>query len=158
MSRGERQTVREGSQVKVTDLRERFRTASKPGKPAKPAKHAPKPHVRNHAANEPPAPKSGRPRSAEESDMLDARMEKAERVSQVQHTTSLLKSKPKNNRALEYKEKKKSGLVLQLVLVVAVAGAVTIALDPTILPREVRTLDWDGMKYQVELFLQNVTG
>jgi hypothetical protein len=85
-------------------------------------------------------------------------MEKAERLSQVQHTTSLLKSKPKNNRVKEYKERKKSGLVLQLVLVVVVVGAVAIALDPTILPHEVRTLDWDGMKYQVELFLQNLTG
>jgi len=157
MSRGERQTVREGSQVKVTDLREQFRTASKPGKPAKPAKHAPKPSVRNHAGNEPHSP-TGHSRNEEVKDKRDERMEKAERLAQVQHTTSLLKSKPKNNRALEYKEKKKSGLVLQLALVVAVVGAVTIALDPTILPREVRTLDWDGMKHQVELFLQNVTG
>jgi hypothetical protein len=157
MSRGERQTVREGSLVKVTDLREQFRTASKPGKPAKAAKHAPKPHVRHHAGKEPHSSK-GHSRNEEVKDKRDERMEKAERLAQVQHTTSLLKSKPKNNRALQYKEKKKSGLVLQLALIVAVAGAVAIALDPTILPREVRTLDWDGMKYQVELFLQSVTG
>lgn len=154
--RGERQSVREGSQTKVTDLREQFRTASKPAKSSKSAKHVKKPAVRNHSDHDKHSSKGGSHQD-EAKDRRDLQAEKAERLAQVHHTTSLLKSKPQNNRAKEFKEPKKGGLMLQLVLVIVVAGGVAVALDPNILPREVRTLDWDGMTYQVEQFIENVT-
>ena len=33
-----------------------------------------------------------------------------------------------------------------------------IALDPGILPEEVRSLDWQGMQYRLDAWLDNVTG
>lgn len=155
--RGERQSAREGSQTKVTDLREQFRAASKPAKPSKSAKHMKKPAVRNHGDHDKQSSRGGS-RPDEAKDRRDLQAEKAERLAQIHHTTSLLKSRPKNNRAKEFKEPKKGGLMLQLLLVLAVAGGVAVALDPTVLPREVRTLDWDGMTYQVEQFVESVTG
>jgi hypothetical protein len=157
MQRGERQTIREGSRVKVSDLREQFRTASKPAKPTKAAKHVKNAPVRNSPDAEQHKPK-GRQQHQEQKDKREEQMAKAERLAQIQHTTSLLKTKPKNDRFKPYKEKKKSGLLLQLVLVMLVSAGVTIALEPSILPAEIRNLDWQGMKYEFDAWLQSVTG
>jgi hypothetical protein len=155
MQRGERQTTRENSQVKVSDLRQQFRAASKPAKPVKAAKH-----VRNAPLRNGPDADKHKPEGAHrhDPDRREEQLAKAERLSQIHHTTSLLKSKPKNDRFKPYQEKKKSGLALQLVLVIAAAGGVAVALDPSILPREVRDLDWQGMKYQFDTWVEDVTG
>jgi len=158
MQRGERQSVREGSQVKVTDLRDQFRAASKPGKPEKPAKHAKRQAYRNRPDFE-QQPKSKRSRKQEEPrDMREEQMAKAEKLSQTQHTTSLLKTKPRNNRLKDHREKGKSGLLLQLLLVAFVGVGVAVALDPTLVPADVRNIDWREMKYNVDTWLEHATG
>ena len=153
MQRGERQTTREGSHVRVSDLREQFRSASKPGKAVKPAKHAKRAPIRNG-----PNADKHKPKAEQQIDRHEELMAKAEKLSQIHHTTSLLKTKPKNDRLQPVAEKKKSNLFLQLVLVMLVAGGVAIALDPGILPEEVRSLDWQGMQYRLDAWLDNVTG
>jgi hypothetical protein len=154
MQRGERQTTREESKVKVTALREQFRATSKPGKPAKAAKHVKNAPVRNRPNVDRHKFKGGH--HEEPVDRREEEMAKAEKLSQIHHTTSLLKSKPQNNRFKEHKEKKKWGLLLQLVVVGIIAGGATVALDPSILPEEIRTADWEGMKYQFDVWLQNL--
>lgn len=156
MQRGERQTIREDSQVKVTVLREQFRTASKPGKAPKAAKHVKNAPVRNRPNADQHKSRGGH--HEEPTDRHEEAMAKAEKISQLHHTTSLLKSKPNNDRFKDYTEKKSSGLMLQLLLVMIIAVGAAIALDPGILPEEVRTLDWEGMKYRIDTWLEEVGG
>jgi hypothetical protein len=155
MQRGERQTIRPESVVKVTDLREQFRAAAKPGKTAKAARLVKNAPVRNGPDAERHKPKRGS-RDEQHTDRHEEQMAKAERISQIQHTTSLLKTKPQNDRLKTHVEKKKSGLFLQLVLVFALAGGGAVVLDPTLLPAEVRNLDWQGMKVQAEAAIQQI--
>jgi hypothetical protein len=57
----------------------------------------------------------------------------------LQHTTSLLKggkSAKSYVRIGERAEKKSGGLLLQLILVMGVAGGVAYALDPSLVPQE----------------------
>jgi hypothetical protein len=157
MQRGERQSIREGSQMKVSDLREQFRTTSKPAKPVKAAKHVKNAQVRNSPDAERHKPK-GRGQREEQPDRREELMAKAEKLSQIHHTTSLLTKNPKSNRLKPHKEKKNPGLLFQLLLVMLVAAGVTVALDPTILPAEIRNLDWQGMQYEFDAWLQDVTG
>lgn len=156
MQRGERQSIREGSQVKVTDLREQFRAASKPARPAKAAKRTKDAPVRNGPNADRHRPKGAR--HDEQADRREEQMAKAERLSQLHHSTSLLRSGPKNSRVKAYKEKKKPGLLLQLLLVMLIAAGVAVALDPSLLPQEIRDLDWQSLKYQFDAWLQDVMG
>jgi hypothetical protein len=156
MQRGERQSIREGSQVRVSDLRQQFRLAAKPGKPAKAARHVKNAPVRNGPDADKHKPKIIH---RDEPDRREELMAKAERLSQIHHTTSLLKVKPRRERhALHEEKRKKPGLFLQLALVVILAVGATIAIDPNLLPQEVRDLDWQGMKYQFDVWLQDVAG
>jgi hypothetical protein len=158
MQRGERQSVREGSQVKVTDLRSQFRATAKPAKPEKAAKHSKSQSYRNRPDLE-HQPKQRKWRRQEEpKDLREEQMAKAEKLSHIQHTTSLLKSKPKNNRLKDHKEKKPSGLLFQLVLVGCIVAGAAVAYDPTLLPSEVRNIDWREIRYSVDVWLQDVTG
>ena len=103
-----------GHKTRISDLRAQFQAASNQvGKPPKPRKSVQR-----------------------ESD--EERAVKAERQALAQHTTSLLaggKSKKPYKRPGERAESK-GGLFLQLVLVMAVAGGVALALDPSIVPAE----------------------
>ena len=106
---------------------------------AKPAARPQQPDLR------PPPP---RPKAK---DMADEQAERAEKMAQLQHETSLLTRGPKNNRTKEYKEKKKGGLVLQILLVIIVAGGVAVALDPQLLAQVTAMVDWEALKAKVGL-------
>lgn len=85
-----------------------------------------------------------KPKKQPKRENVDERAEKAERQAQQQHTTSLLKggsSKKAYVRKGERPERKGTflGLLFQLVLVVAVAGGVAYALDPSLVPEEWKT-------------------
>jgi len=115
--------------MRIADLRASLRAGSSTDTSAKSSK-APKP---------PKPPKRGKGviRETEEERAL-----KAEKQSLAQHRTSLLaggNSKKPYVRPGEKLERRKGtagGLVVQLVLVLAVAGGVAYALDPTIVPAE----------------------
>jgi hypothetical protein len=86
----------------------------------------------------PPKPRKQKPvRDSEEERAI-----RAEKIAMAQHTTSLLNGG--KNAGKDYKrpgeiaERKGSagGLLLQLLLVIGVAGGVAYALDPTIVPAE----------------------
>lgn len=88
----------------------------------------------------PPKPPKRQKQTLRESE--EERVARAEKQAMVQHTTSLLEGgKPagKNyKRPGERAERKGSvaGLLLQVVIVIGVAGGVAYALDPTIVPPE----------------------
>lgn len=103
-----------GSKTRIADLRAQFNNAS--GDLAKPPK----------------------PRKAVQRDTEEERAIKAERQALAQHTTSLLGGRSSKNyqRPGERAERKSGGFVLQLLLVILIAGGVAYALDPTIIPQE----------------------
>jgi hypothetical protein len=112
------------------------------GPAAKPAARAPQPELR------PPPP---RPPGKDLSDELAA---KAERTAQLQHETSLLKREPQNDRTKAHKGKKKGGILIQLLLVMVVAGGVAVALDPQLMTQAqamVDSIDWEAIKSKVGL-------
>lgn len=84
------------------------------------------------ATNLPPAP---RPKKAKRDivDAHDERAEKAERLAAAQHRTSLLSKTPKNSRRQAVEKKKGAPFLLQLLIVMMVAGGVAVSLDPTLL-------------------------
>lgn len=104
-----------GSENRIADLRAQFRAASadikKPPKPRKPVQR----------------------------DSEEERAIKAERLAMAQHTTSLLdggNSKKTYKRPGERPERKSGGgFLLQLLVVIGIAGGVAYALDPTIVPQ-----------------------
>jgi hypothetical protein len=110
--------------------------------PAKPAARVQPPELR------PPPPRpSGK-------DMSDEQAAKAERIAQLQHETSLLKRAPENDRTKAYKGKKKGGILIQLLLVMVVAGGVAVALDPQLMSQAqamVDSIDWEDIKTRVGL-------
>jgi hypothetical protein len=106
---------------------------------AKPSSRAQQPDLR------PPPP---RPPAKDMSDDLAA---KAERLSQLQHETSLLKREPRNDRSKDYQEKKKGGLIIQLLLVILLAAGVTVALDPELSSRLMAMVDWEEVKFRLGL-------
>ena len=83
--------------------------------------------------------------------MSDELAAKAERLSQLQHETSLLSRKPANDRTKAHKEKKKGGLLLQLLLVIAVAAGVAVALDPQLMDQAMAMVDWEALKTTIAL-------
>jgi hypothetical protein len=89
-----------------------------------------------------------RPQGKDISDELAA---KAERLSQLQHETSLLSKKPRNDRAKDRKEKKKGGLYFQLLLVIVIAAGVAVALDPQLMDQAMAMVDWEALKATVGL-------
>ena len=97
----------------VRDLRAQLAANSKPTRVHQPNLRAPPP----------------RPKQKDKSDEL---AEKAEKMAMIHHQTSLLKSKPKNDRSKPYREEKKSGILLQLLIVIALAGGGAYLLDPTL--------------------------
>lgn len=93
---------------------------------------------RAHVSLDAPPPKSKRQPKRE---TADDRAEKAERQAMLQHTTSLLKggnSKKPYVRVGERPEKRGTliGFLFQLILVLAAAGGVAYAIDPTLVPEE----------------------
>jgi hypothetical protein len=112
------------------------------GPAANPAPRAQQPELR------PPPP---RPAGKDMSDELAA---KAEKIAQLQHETSLLKRGPQNDRSKPHKEKKKGGLLIQLLFVIVVAGGVAVALDPQLASQAmalVDSVDWEALKAKVGL-------
>ncbi len=111
-----------GSPTRIADLRAQFKAASADMK--KPPK----------------SPKPPKPRKAVKRETEEERAIKAERLALAQHTTSLL-SGPKSRKAYKRpgeraEPKGGGGLLFQLLLVIAIAGGVTYALDPSIVPPE----------------------
>lgn len=98
-------------QMGVKDLRAQF--GAKPVRARQPDLRAPPP----------------RPPQKDRSDEL---AEKAEKMAQIHHQTSLLSRNPKNDRSKPHKEKKKSGILLQLLIVMMLAGGVAYLMDPSI--------------------------
>lgn len=85
------------------------------------------------------APKPPRERKQKRGESDEERAIKAERAAMAQHTTSLLKGGQSGKtylRPAERAERRKGGLFWQLLLVVIVAGGVSYALDPSIVPSE----------------------
>jgi hypothetical protein len=85
----------------------------------------------------PPRPKKKQAKT----ETVDDRAEKAERMAQIQHTTSLLTGKSSNKpyvRKGERPERKGTmlGLLFQLVIVMAAAVGIAYAIDPTVIPQE----------------------
>jgi hypothetical protein len=124
MQRGSK-GIGDGGPTRIADLRASLRTA----------------HERAPAYSKPPKP----PKPRKQKPMRDSEEEralKAEKVAMAQHTTSLLnggKNAGKNyKRPGELAERRggAGGFVLQLILVLGVAGGVAYALDPTIVPVE----------------------
>lgn len=99
----------------VADLRAQMRTAS-----AKSAATAPPPPPKKKARQEPVDPR-------------DERAERAERLAMAQHQTSLLSKAPRNDRTKPVEKKKGLPLLMQLLLVVLIAGGVALALDPALM-------------------------
>jgi len=92
---------------------------------------------------EPKLAKPPKPRKLPRRESEEDRVIRAEKLAMAHHTTSLLNGG--QNAGKDYKrpaermERKKGsfgGLVVQLLLVAAVAGGVAYALDPTIVPAE----------------------
>lgn len=114
------------------------RNANRPGTAAQPTRIADL-RASLRAASEPQLAKPPKPRKAPKRESDDERAAKAEKVAMAQHRTSLLKggdsSKP-YLRPGERPERKKGGLVAQLIIVMVVAVGVAYALDPTIVPAE----------------------
>ncbi len=87
-------------------------------------------------------PKPPKPRKNVVRETDEERAAKAEKQAMALHRTSLLKGgdsgKPylRPGERLEQRKGTISGLLFQLVLVLAVAGGVAYALDPTIVPAE----------------------
>lgn len=98
----------------VAALREQMRTASA-----------------KSVAIPPPPPKQKAKR--ETVDARDERAERAERLALAQHQTSLLTRAPKNDRRNPTEKKKGAPFLLQLLLVIMIAGGVAVALDPTLM-------------------------
>ena len=76
----------------------------------------------------------------------DAAFAEGERKAALAHRTSLLTKMPRNNRLRSDRKQKASGLLMQLILVLATVGAVFYVLDPTILPADLQDIDWDALK------------
>lgn len=96
--------------------------------------------VNRAKADKPPKPPKP-PKKASKRESDEERAAKAEKQAWAQHTTSLLKggnSKKPYERPGERAERRGSsgGLLLQLVVVVGLAGGVAYALDPSIVPPE----------------------
>ncbi len=100
-------------QMGVKDLRAQFGTSG--GKPMR---------VPAEVKAPPPRPK--------QKDRSDELAEKAEKMAQIHHQTSLLSRNPKNDRSKPHKEKKKTGILLQLLVVVMLAGGGAYLVDPSI--------------------------
>jgi hypothetical protein len=96
------------------------------------------------AMSAPPPPLEKRPpkpRKVSKNESEEERWAKAEQLAMLQHTTSLLdhgkkKSKKPYVRVGERPEKKKGGLIFQLLLVMIVVFGVAWYLDPTLVPQE----------------------
>ncbi len=84
------------------------------------------------ASSVPPPPPKKRAKH-ETVDARDERAERAERMALAQHQTPLLTKLPKNDRFKPSVKKGGPSLVLQLFLVMVVAGGVAVALDPTLM-------------------------
>jgi hypothetical protein len=80
-----------------------------------------------------PPPRQKKAKSQELADVHDERAAKAERHSLAQHQTSLLSTPPKNDRLNPRKERKRTPFLMQLFLVMLVAGGVAVALDPNLM-------------------------
>lgn len=114
---------------------------------AKPVKGAKLPHHKIEAP--PPPPKPKKQKQSEAKDKRDEAAEKAERLAQLSHSTSLLKGK--RVKTLYKEDKPKGGTVsfmIQLVFVLAVCGVgAYIAADPSVLDQ----IPWDEIKYKLKL-------
>jgi hypothetical protein len=129
MQRGERQTVREGQQLKVSDLRAQFRAT--PAKPAKALRNKPKPPRKETKAEA----------AAKRENSEEARRDRAERLAEERRTTSLLKSAPRRSRDHLDEKKPQSPLFVQLLFVMALAGGAAYAMQ-----FDFSTIDWDALK------------
>lgn len=87
----------------------------------------------------PKPPKPPKPRKPPKRDSDEERALKAEKLALAQHTTSLLEggnSRKPYLRPGEREQRKGGGLIVQLMLVIAIAGGVALALDPSLVPAE----------------------
>jgi hypothetical protein len=129
MQRGERQTVREGQQLKVADLRAQFRAT--PAKAAKALRNKPKPPRKETKSD-----------AAKRENNEDARRDRAEKLAEERRTTSLLKTTaPKRSRDSLEEKKPQTPLFVQLLFVIALAGGVAYAMQ-----FDFSTIDWDALK------------
>lgn len=87
--------------------------------------------VAHGAGNPAPPPKKNKTQQLD--DIYDERAVKAERQAQAQHQTSLLTKMPKHDRLKPVEKKRGAPFVLQLLLVLMVAGGVAVALDPALM-------------------------
>jgi len=129
MQRGERQTVREGQQMKVSDLRAQFRAT--PAKAAKALRNKPKS----------PRKESKAEAAAKRDNDEEARRDRAEKLAEKHRTTSLLKSAPRRSRDHLEEKKPQSSLFVQLLFVIALAGGAAYAMQ-----FDFSTIDWDALK------------
>jgi hypothetical protein len=130
MQRGERQTVREGQQMKVSDLRAQFRAT--PAKAAKALRNKPKS----------PRKESKAEAAAKRDNDEEARRDRAEKLAEERRTTSLLKTTaPRRSRDHLEEKKPQSSLFVQLLFVIALAGGAAYAMQ-----FDFSTIDWDALK------------
>ena len=124
----------------VADLRAQFQAASSMGaKAARVERDLPPP----------PPPKHVR-LAKEASDAAEERAAKAEKLSQLQHQTSLLSRAPKNDRLKIEKEPKKGGsLFVQLVFVAMLVAGGAYVLDPALF-----STGWEAVKGWAETNLE----
>ena len=128
MQRGERQTVREGQQMKVSDLRAQFRAT--PAKPAKALRNKPKPSAKESKA-----------KAAKRGNTEEERIARAERLAEERRTTSLLKTPPRRSRNSLEEKKPQTSLFVQLLFVIALAGGAAFAMQ-----FDFSTIDWQALK------------
>lgn len=124
MQRGAKEPAGTGQSMRIADLRASVRGGINEG-----------------VAKAPKLPKPPKPRKGVIRDSEEERAIKAEKAALAHHRTSLLTNKENTKsyvRPGEKPERKGSlaGLLVQLVLVLLVAGGVAYALDPTIVPAE----------------------
>jgi len=130
MQRGERQTAREGQQMKVSDLRAQFRAT--PAKAAKALRNKPKPPHKESKAEV----------AAKRDNDEEARRDRAEKIAEERRTTSLLKTTaPRRSRDHLEEKKPQASLFMQLLFVVALAGGAAYAMQ-----FDFSTIDWDALK------------
>jgi hypothetical protein len=116
--------------ARVSDVRAQLRAQSEKQKPE------------NHAVGKPPKPRRGAA-----VDVREERAAMAEKLAAMHHSTSLLAKEPKNSRSRAYKEPKRGGgFFWQLLVVMAVAGGVAYALDPSMANSVVSSIDWQALK------------
>jgi hypothetical protein len=115
---------------------------------AKPVKGAKLPKHNLKAAAPPPPPKNSKKQQAP-ADKRDEAAEKAERLAQQHHSTSLLKGKPVKT-LYKAEDKPKGGTVsflIQLVFIVAVCAGGAWLYDS----RFLETVDWAAVKEELKL-------